>query len=171
MQFNVSCQVRKPHLWCNMLTFLQKFQVRSCTTAERYATDMKFGEKVHSLRKKRGLTQAELARLIGVHQRTIAGYERNGRYPNKREIYQKLADVFNVPVNYLYTEHDSSFDEAEAVVGISYRQEAQMLAQRLAEIFRNGKLSEIDIDKTMLVVQKAYFVHKEDKTEKRGRRE
>lgn len=50
---------------------------------------MKFGEKVHKLHKQAGLTQAELAKLLGVHPRAIIGYERDGRYPKERGIYKR----------------------------------------------------------------------------------
>lgn len=46
--------------------------------------------------------------MLGVTTRTIAGYEKEERYPKKREIYQKLSDIFHVPLNYLYTENTSS---------------------------------------------------------------
>ena len=42
---------------------------------------MKFGEKLHNLRKQAGLTQAELAKILGVHPRTVIGYERDGLPP------------------------------------------------------------------------------------------
>ena len=69
---------------------------------------MKFGEKLYDLRKRNGYTKVELAKMLGVTTRTIAGYEKEERYPKKREIYQKLSDIFHVPLNYLYTENTSS---------------------------------------------------------------
>ena len=68
---------------------------------------MKFGEKLHNLRKQAGLTQAELAKILGVHPRTVIGYERDGRYPKDNNAYKKLADTFHVPVQYFYD--DESF--------------------------------------------------------------
>ena len=59
---------------------------------------MKFGEKLKKKRKEAQLTQAELACKIGVTFRTIINYENNNIYPRNREIYQKLADVFDVDV-------------------------------------------------------------------------
>lgn len=56
---------------------------------------MKFGEKLYDLRKKNGYTKVELAKMLGVTTRTIAGYEKEERYPKKREIYQKLSDIFH----------------------------------------------------------------------------
>ena len=52
---------------------------------------MKFGEKVREERTKKGLTQPELGKLVGVTKRTIIGWESGERYPQKRELYDKLA--------------------------------------------------------------------------------
>ena len=54
---------------------------------------MKFGEKLKALRKERGLTQNELAKAVGVGTRSVVGWEQEGRYPRKRELYAKLAEV------------------------------------------------------------------------------
>ena len=102
---------------------------------------MRFGEKVHKLRKENGMTQAELAKMLGVHHRTIIGYERDGRYPRNREIYQKLADVFHVPVSYLYSDEVSFMDDAAANYIENEREEAKQLAQELSELFATGELS------------------------------
>lgn len=61
---------------------------------------MTFGEKVKSLRKKHGLSQPELAQAIGVSVRTIASYEAGRSYPKVRDMYDRLARVFGVDVNY-----------------------------------------------------------------------
>ena len=53
---------------------------------------MKFGEKLKYLRTEKKLTQADLAKAVGVSLRTYASYEQEGRYPRKRELYGKLAE-------------------------------------------------------------------------------
>ena len=129
---------------------------------------MKFGEKIRTLREKSGLTQAELAELLGVNKRTVIGYEREGRYPRQRAVYQNLADTFHV--DYLYTEKVSFFENAESAYGKKGRQEAQLLAQELSELFIDGELTDEDIDGVMIVMQKAYFKYKEDKLKAKGKR-
>ena len=136
---------------------------------------MRFGEKVHKLRKENGMTQAELAKMLGVHHRTIIGYERDGRYPRNREIYQKLADIFHVPVSYLYSDEVSFMDDADEVsfmddAAANYaeneREEAKQLAQELSELFATGELSAEDMDAIMFVMHRAYFQYREEKREK-----
>lgn len=130
---------------------------------------MKFGEKLYDLRKRNGYTKVELAKMLGVTTRTIAGYEKEERYPKKREIYQKLSDIFHVPLNYMYTENTSSDEfiaKAGKVFGERGRMEAQQLALDLSELFASGELSDEDMDGIMIVMQKAYFKHKEEKLRK-----
>lgn len=63
-----------------------------------------FGDRLKALRTARGLSQQELADKLGVNKMTISGYERNVRRPageNALEIYEALADLFNVDLSYL----------------------------------------------------------------------
>ena len=57
---------------------------------------MTFGEKVKNLRKNKGLNQTQLADAVGVSLRTVRGWEIEGRYPKKHDLYQKLADILRV---------------------------------------------------------------------------
>ena len=59
-----------------------------------------FGEKLKELRLQAGLTQKELGEQIKVTKSVISYYELQERYPSP-EILLKLADVFNVSVDYL----------------------------------------------------------------------
>lgn len=112
------------------------------------------------------MTQAELAKMLGVHHRTIIGYERDGRYPRNREVYQKLADIFHVPVSYLYSDEVSFMDDAAANYIENEREEAKQLAQELSELFATGELSAEDMDAIMFVMHRAYFQYREEKREK-----
>lgn len=127
-------------------------------------TRMNFGEKIHKLRKQVGLTQADLAKLLGVHPRTVIGYERDGRYPRDRSTYKKLSEIFQVPVHYFYEE--SSFeDHAADAYGESGREDAKQLAMELSELFATGELSAEDMDNIMYVMHRAYFQYREQKRE------
>lgn len=56
--------------------------------------------KLRELRTKKGLTQHELATLLGVSAQTILNWE-NGIYEPKIKQLIQLADIFNVSVDYL----------------------------------------------------------------------
>ena len=58
------------------------------------------GAHVSKLREKQGLTQAELARLLGVSQQTVFAYELGDRRISVL-ILVKLAKVFKVPLEAL----------------------------------------------------------------------
>ncbi len=64
-----------------------------------------FSDKLKSLRKKRGLTQSELAKQLNIGTSTIGMYESNIRKPS----YSVLLDIsnfFNVSIDYLIADDD-----------------------------------------------------------------
>lgn len=60
-----------------------------------------FKEKIKKLRTEQNLTQAEVAKAIGVSAATIGNYEQGTREPRNNEMWQKLANYFNVSVDEL----------------------------------------------------------------------
>ena len=113
---------------------------------------MKFGEKLKELRNQKGLTQEELAQKIGVKKRTIVGYEAGEYYPRKREVYNHLAEVFGVELNYLLTE-----DEEEQARGI---------LEQTRELFAGGALSPEDEIAFIHEIQQIFLDSKERAKEK-----
>jgi len=64
------------------------------------------GERLKEIRKKLGITQGELASLIGVSETTVWNWENGRREPRSTEI-NKLAKVLGVSVSYLLGETDA----------------------------------------------------------------
>lgn len=60
-----------------------------------------FSEILTSLRKEKGLTQAELAKQLGLSASAIGNYEQGTRTPDY-ETLELIADYFNVPINSLF---------------------------------------------------------------------
>lgn len=60
-----------------------------------------FKDKLKHLRIERNLTQADIAKAIGVSPATIGNYEQGTREPRNNEMWQKLADYFNISVDEL----------------------------------------------------------------------
>lgn len=56
--------------------------------------------RIKQLRKEKGLSQAQLAKEVGISNQIISFYENNKREP-KIENWEKLADFFDVSVPYL----------------------------------------------------------------------
>ncbi|SHJ13279.1 helix-turn-helix domain-containing protein [Desulfofundulus thermosubterraneus] len=66
------------------------------------------GERLAYLRNQRGLSQAELARLLHMGQSTIAMYEKNRRSPDNQSL-KRLADFFGVSTDYLLGRTDRPY--------------------------------------------------------------
>lgn len=66
---------------------------------------MKVNTRIRKLRQEKGLTQGELAKLLGVTKAAVQKYE-NGTINNlKRETIQKLCEIFEcIPVLFIYDE-------------------------------------------------------------------
>ena len=75
---------------------------------------MSFAERLKELRKIKGLYQGDIARILGVTRQAVSQYERGEREPSY-EMLEKLADYFNVDMNYLLgkEEHSTYFIDPE----------------------------------------------------------
>ena len=105
---------------------------------------MKFGQKVQEQRKKAGFLQQELADKLGITKRTLANYEGGNSYPQNRSLYTKLADVFNVDINYFLTEDEEFLTHAAEIYGKKGQTQAQIILDQAAALFAGGELSEKD---------------------------
>ena len=122
---------------------------------------MKFGEKIREQRNKRGLSMEALAKELDIGLRTIARYEQGGSYPQNREVYKKLADFFEVDVNYFLTEDEEFLTEAAAKYGRRGLSQAQAVLEQASALLAGSELS--DDDKLAFVheIQELYFDSKE----------
>ena len=62
---------------------------------------MIFPERLKQLRQKKGLTQQEIAELLGVKRNTYSDWE-NGKTEPNFEMILKLADLFEVSLDWLF---------------------------------------------------------------------
>ena len=123
---------------------------------------MQFGEKLKSLRSERNITQVDLAKAIGVSRRTYIAYEQEGRYPRKREVYFKLAEVLGCDPNYLLTEDEDFIVSAAEQHGSRGKRQAAQLINELSGLFAGGELADEDKDEMMRAIQEAYWIAKEN---------
>ena len=61
--------------------------------------------RLKELRLKRGLSQQELAKKVGISNQSISSYEKGVRKP-KIEAWEKIADYFGVSIAYLQGRYD-----------------------------------------------------------------
>ena len=69
-----------------------------------------FSKRLADLRKKRGLSQYELAKRLGCTRGQIGNYEQGTREPD-HEMLTKIANFFDVSVDYLLGRTDNSIPE------------------------------------------------------------
>ncbi|MCX7779647.1 MAG: helix-turn-helix domain-containing protein [Negativicutes bacterium] len=76
------------------------------------------GEKLKSLREQKGITQQEMADILGIARGTYAHYEIDRREPDNATL-ARLADFFGVTTDYLLGRTDNPSDpNAEAIAKI-----------------------------------------------------
>lgn len=77
---------------------------------------MDIGSIIKELRKKRGLTQRELANICGLSEISIRSYENNTRKP-KIENLKKIANSLEVDVTDFYDWNKLNFNESSNLIG------------------------------------------------------
>lgn len=100
---------------------------------------MEFGEKLKDLRRKRKLTQDEVASSIGVSRRAYIAYEQENVRPRKQETYEKIAKTLGCDIDYLRSE-DSAFNTSPfAMVGTFVVSAAFSVAAAYVKLKENNK--------------------------------
>lgn len=122
---------------------------------------MKFCDKVKKERREKGLTQQQLADMLGVSLRTITNYEKGDSYPKQREMYSKMAEILGVDINYLLTENEEFYINAGEKYGTGGVAQAKALMQEVTGLFAGGELDPDDMDEMMKAIQDAYWIAKE----------
>ena len=123
---------------------------------------MTFAEKVKKLRKERNMSQAELAKALGVSTRSVQSYEQGDSYPRRREMYDRLASALGCDRNYLLTEESSFITSAGEKYGRRGAMQARALAGQLASALASGgDIADEDLDEMMKAIQDAYWIAKE----------
>ncbi len=122
---------------------------------------MEFGEKIRMLRKKKHVSQAQLADRLGVALRTVRGWEIDGRRPKQAMLYDKIAEELDCDVELLRDDSDLFITQSGEFYGSRARRQAEELVNGLTRFFAGGVLSEADQDAVMRALQDAYWEAKE----------
>ena len=138
---------------------------------------MTFSDKVKKARELLGLTQHELAELVGVTKRAVAGWETEGALPRPATL-RKLADTLQISIEYLRIdsienplfgiEKKDYVDEARERYGEVAAKEMQFLLERQKVFFAGGEISQDAKDAFFEAVMKAYLACKEESKRKTG---
>lgn len=139
---------------------------------------MDFSDKIRDAREAAGLKQHELAKKIGVSQRTIASYECEGARARPKTL-RKLAAALGVSVTYLSDdectnpladiEKDGYVEAANKMYGTPAAREMNELLTKSAALFAGGELSQDQKDAYFDAIAMAYYGCKQKAKEKFGR--
>ena len=127
---------------------------------------MKFGEKLREERERKNLTQGELAAILGVTPRTLINYEKGASHPQDRGIYFKLAEFFEVDVNYLLTEDEAFLQTVSEKYGKRGKDRAAVLLEETSALFAGGELSDHD-KRAFAMEMQAIFLDSKDRARKK----
>lgn len=98
-----------------------------------------FGKILRLLRQEKGLSQQELADALGISKSAISMYERGERQPKTSDIWELIADYFNVDMDYLMGRTNKTTKIIDSNNNASYylNDETKEIAQ---EIYENPDL-------------------------------
>ena len=137
---------------------------------------MKFSEKLRAARIKARFSQVELAKRVGITERSLYKYEMNERIP-KIDVVKRIADELGVTVDYLMadgTEQPTSqqffLDNVREDFGSKSVREAQALLERTTAMFAGGELDQDAKDAFFESLTQAYFLAKNKAKEKYGKK-
>ena len=139
---------------------------------------MTFSDKIKRSREVAGLTQEELANLVGVSRRTITAYECTNAVARRSTVI-KLAKALKVSVRYLTDnsctdpltdiERDAHVEEARFLYGASAARDVEALLNENAALFAGGQLSQEEKDAFFEAIMRAYVACKDEARKKFGR--
>lgn len=109
----------------------------------------KFSDRLKELRKAHGMSQSDLANVMGVTSSAVSQYERGVREP-QLEMMEFLADYFNVDYNYLLGSEDVSVRISDPVKNASGYYCDPETAELAQAIFDNKELRALfDVQRDM----------------------
>ena len=118
-----------------------------------------FSETLKDLRRTHGLTQRELADIIGVTLRTVQNYESGRQMPKNEKVLLRISSYFGIPLRRLVSSDDYYRllrAEARRDLKEDERKELYRILQTLTALFAGGALSQSDKDLFLEAVQELY---------------
>ena len=131
------------------------------------------GNRLKSLRQEKGLTQKEVAKLIGTTDVSIGRYEMDARVP-KADILNSPAKLYDVEIDYLLTGKQTK--EYESALNNRDKKDIEKDLKKIMDDFRDGEsgpvyfdgveLDEDDMDKLEIAMRTALEIAKVKNKEK-----
>jgi transcriptional regulator with XRE-family HTH domain len=122
---------------------------------------MGFKERLKEKRSEAKLTQTELAKKVGVSDRTIQNYELGTRRPQNMEVAQKLAEALNTSIDSLLGTSGILVVQAQEKGGAKAARDIDVMVSDVTAAFAGGRLDDEALDGAMQALTKAYWIAKE----------
>ena len=129
------------------------------------------GNRLKSLRQEKGLTQKEVAKLIGTTDVSIGRYEMDARVP-KADILNSLAKLYDVEIDFLLT----GKEETEQPLNDRDKKDIEKDLKKIMDDFKSGEsgpafydgveLDNDDLDKLEIAMRTALEIAKVKNKEK-----
>lgn len=123
---------------------------------------MEFKDRLKERRRILGISQAELAKKIGITGRTVQNYELGTRNPQSIEIAQKLAEALETTVEYLLGTDGLLIADAYERGGAKTARDINALVSEISGLFAGGEIGEDEKDGIMAALNQAYWMAKEN---------
>ena len=121
---------------------------------------MVFKDRLREARIEANMTQAELAKAVGLTTRTIQNYELGDRRPRGYEIVEKLANALGVRLEDLMGPADMYVLQANDTGGTKAARDIDELVSEVTGMFAGGELSEDALEGAMMALNEAYWIAK-----------
>ena len=95
---------------------------------------MEFSERLKELRKQAQLTQVDVAEKLGISQPAYASWERGAKKPTQENLV-KIAQIFNVSIDYLVGNSEEKLDELDNIE-LLFRMNSKGLTDEEKAIFK-----------------------------------
>lgn len=138
---------------------------------------MTIGEKIKLLRKRAGLTQAELAEELAVTTRAIIYFEKNQRHPSE-EVIRRLAEIYEISEEALADDHrdleltkeEKFIQRAKSEDNKRGKTEAEKFLEKCRVFFAGGSVSDEDMDLVFESLTEIFFDAKRKAKDKYGKK-
>ena len=116
----------------------------------------KFHEKLKVLRKKKGLTQQEVADKIGINRPSYSNWEKGRREPSFENL-SMLACIFDVAIDYLLGDYlEISKERYLEIKESGLMKTSNVFPQRLKELRLKKRLTQIELGEKVGVKQSTF---------------
>lgn len=123
---------------------------------------MKFGQRLKILREEQGLTQEDLAKMIGVSSKTVSRYESGESNPRYPKIYDSLAQALEIDKHELLSDEDAFVLSIKEKFGSYDANYASDLVNGMVGLMAGGDITDDDKRVILETLQEAFIISKKE---------